>query len=157
MSAIRVARGTATGPTETAAFDAALAAANLQNYNLVELSSVVPAGADLEVVGTAPDLGPAGTVLDVVMARATAEPHESACAGLGWAREPGGRGIFYEAAGEDEATVRDRVETGLAAGRRLRDWSFEEEDLVLATAGPAADAYTTAVVVAAYGRGRPVL
>ena len=45
MGTIRVVRGTATGPTATASYDAALAAANVHDYNLVSVSSVIPADA----------------------------------------------------------------------------------------------------------------
>jgi len=58
---IRIAWGTGAGPTEMAAYDAALADANLHNYNLVSVSSVIPADADVEVVGTAPTSAPRGT------------------------------------------------------------------------------------------------
>jgi arginine decarboxylase len=40
MGSIRIVRGTATGPTAMAAYDAALAAAGVHNYNLVSVSSV---------------------------------------------------------------------------------------------------------------------
>ena len=39
---IKVSAGTGTGPTELAAFDAALNTAGVANYNLVHLSSVIP-------------------------------------------------------------------------------------------------------------------
>jgi arginine decarboxylase len=156
MSTIRVVSGVGTGPTETAAYDAALAAANVHNYNLVAVSSVVPADATVEVVETAPDLGPAGDRLTVVEARATTADADRVAAALGWATGPG-PGLFYESAGETDArTVRDRVERGLAAGRDLREWTFEREGTEVAATEAAADGHTAAVVLAAYGRSRPV-
>jgi len=118
MSVIRVVWGSATGPTATAAYDAALAEANIHNYNLVTVSSVVPADPPLEVVGTAPDLGPVGNRLTVVQSKATVSPEESepAVAGIGWARSDSGRGIFYEEAGSDHESVSEAIEAGLAAG-----------------------------------------
>jgi len=157
MSVIRVVWGTATGPTETASYDAALAAAHVHNFNLRTVSSVIPAGAHLEVVGTAPDLGSVGDALTVVQGRHTAPPGEAGAAGIGWARAESGRGIFYEAAGGSEAAVRERIEAGRAAGRELRDWSFVEEDAVVVAADSDPDAYATAVVLAAYGESRPLL
>ncbi|PSP40313.1 pyruvoyl-dependent arginine decarboxylase, partial [Halobacteriales archaeon QH_10_70_21] len=74
MGTIRVVWGTATGPTAMASYDAALAAANVHDYNLVSVSSVIPADATVEVVGEAPDLGPAGERLTVVEGRATVAP-----------------------------------------------------------------------------------
>ncbi|MFB6143110.1 MAG: pyruvoyl-dependent arginine decarboxylase [Halorientalis sp.] len=157
MDTIRVVRGTATGPTATASYDAALAAAGVENFNLVTVSSVIPADADLTVTDTAPDLGDVGDLLTVVQSRETTPPGEAGAAGIGWARSESGRGIFYEASGPDEATVRERIAAGLAAGRDLRDWSFVAEDTVVAAAEPAPEEYTTAVVLAAYGRGRPAV
>jgi arginine decarboxylase len=161
MSTVHVAAGTATGPTAMAAYDAALAAANLHNYNLVPVSSVIPAGADVLSVDAAPDLGPAGNALTVVQARATATPAEArhvdrVVAGLGWATGPG-PGLFYEATGTDPATVEETVREGLAAGRELRDWTFADETVRLATAPTDPEAYTVAAVVAAYGESEPTL
>ncbi|WP_136718045.1 pyruvoyl-dependent arginine decarboxylase [Halorientalis salina] len=157
MSVIRLAWGRATGPTPTASYDAALAAANVHNFNLITVSSVIPAEAHLEAVGTAPDLGDVGDSLTVVQARATRDPGDPAAAGIGWARSESGKGLFYESSGEDAAAVRDRIEQGLDAGKELRDWTFVEGDSVVVDAEPDPDAYTTAVVVAAYGESRPIL
>src|SRR6056297_2919337 len=131
MSVIRIVWGTASGPTALSAFDAALAAAGIHNYNLVTLSSVIPAEPSIEVVGTAPDLGPVGDELHVVESSATAAPGETAAAGIGWARSESGRGIFYEVSGSDPDEVRAEIERGLAAGRQLRDWDFVEDDIVV--------------------------
>lgn len=159
MEPIRVVWGTASRPTATASYDAALARAGVANYNLVRVSSVVPAGAEVAVAETAPDLGPVGERLTVVEGRRTVSPGgaDRACAGLGWALAASGRGIFYEAAGTDPDGVRATVEDGLRAGRDLRDWTFVDEDLRLVSAAAEPDAYTTAVVLAAYGASEPIL
>lgn len=157
MSVIRLVWATATGPTPTASYDAALAEANVHNFNLVTVSSVIPAEAQLEAVGEAPDLGAVGDGLTVVQGRHTAPPGEAGAAGIGWARSESGRGIFYEADGESEAVVRERVEDGLATGRDLRDWQFDAEDSIVVAAEPDPDEYTTALVVAAYGQSRSLL
>jgi len=156
MSVIRVVWGTASGPTALSSFDAALATAGIHNYNLVTLSSVIPAEPVLEVVGTAPDLGPVGDELHVVESSATAPPGETAAAGIGWARSASGRGIFYEVSGEDPEQVRAEIESGLAAGRDQRDWSFVEEDIVVRSV-EADDGHASAVVCATYGESRPAL
>lgn len=153
MSAIRIVWGTATGPTELSAYDAALAEAGVHDYNLVTLSSVIPADRDLSLVGTAPDLGPVGDELHVVESSATVAPGESGAAGVGWARSESGRGIFYEVAGEESEAVEREIREGLAAGRDLREWDFVEEDVVV-RAVDAADEYASAVVIAAYGESR---
>ena len=160
MEPIRVAWGSGRGPTATASFDAALADANLANYNLVTVSSVVPADATVERVGTAPDLGPTGDGLHCVLARATREPgtDDPAVAGLGWARTHSGPGLFYEEAGTDPEAVRSEVTAGLDHGLALRDWTPERDPEVVVEAHSAAsESYTTAVVVAAYGRSESLL
>jgi arginine decarboxylase len=149
---IHVASGVGTGPTPTAAYDAALAAAGVHNYNLVTVSSVVPADAEVREVDAVPDRGPVGERLWVVQSRADGIEGTLA-AGLGWATGPG-PGLFYESAGTDPAAVRDRVAAGLAAGRGLREWTVDDEAVRVASS--AADGEPTCVVyVAAYGRSEP--
>jgi len=165
MEPIRIVWGTGEGPTEMASYDAALADAGIENYNLVPVSSIVPAGAEIDPAGTAPDLGPAGERLTVVEGRATAPPTADATggadtvsAGLGWVRDDDGPGLFYEAAGRaspDE--VSRRVTEGLEAGQELRDWAFGEPQYQVVSADVAEDTYTTVAVLAAYGRSEPIL
>jgi arginine decarboxylase len=159
MEPIRVVWGTGAAPTAMASYDAALADAGLENYNLIEVSSVVPAGATVEVVDTAPNLGPAGERLTIVQGRATVPPGEEhpACAGLAWAVADDGPGLFYEASGTDPEGVRAAVTEGLAAGEGLRDWEIQRRDDRFVTADPDATAHTTAVVLAAYGTSEPIL
>ncbi|MFC7176918.1 pyruvoyl-dependent arginine decarboxylase [Halosegnis marinus] len=159
MEPIRVVWGTGTAPTEMASYDAALADAGVENYNLAYVSSVVPAGATVAATGTAPDLGPVGERLTVVQARETVPPGEraTACAGLGWSQAADGKGLFYEASGRDPDAVEAAVRDGLAAGESLRAWAFEARDDRLETAAGDPEAYTTAVVLAAYGESEPLL
>lgn len=159
MDPIRVVWGTGTAQTEMAAYDAALADAGVANYNLVTVSSVIPAGAAVEVTDTAPDLGPAGERLTVVQASAVAVPgaDRPACAGLGWSVGSDDPGLFYEASGTDPERVRSTVREGLAAGERLRDWAFEWRDNRVAVADPDPTAHATAVALAAYGTSEPLL
>jgi len=164
MSVIRVVWGSRTGPTETAAYDAALAEAGVHDYNLVTVSSVVPADPPVEVVGTAPDLGPVGEELTVVQARALAPPPGEgevdagpATAAVGWARSTAGPGVFYEADGRDPASVRETVVDGLRHGCSLREWEPADREVVLRTADPAPGRHTCVVVCAVYGESRPLL
>ena len=161
MGLVRVVWGTATGPTATASYDAALAEANVHDYNLVTVSSVLPGDARLEVVGEAPDLGPAGNGLTVVQGRVTLAPGDdgtAAAAALGWSRSAEGPGIFYEAGGTDPDAVRRRVEDGLEHGRSLRpDRTWDGEDgLRLVTAESDPKRYVTALVLAVYGESDPL-
>ncbi|QIB75870.1 pyruvoyl-dependent arginine decarboxylase subunit alpha [Halogeometricum borinquense] len=155
MNTIYVVRGVGTAPTEMASYDAALAAANIHNYNLVAVSSVIPADTTVEEVDTAPDLGPAGNRLTVVEARATTSDAGTVAAGLGWTVGPG-PGLFYEASGEDAEEVRHAIEAGLSSGRNLRDWQFDNERVTTTTADADGEGYTTAITVAAYGQSEPI-
>lgn len=154
---IRIVRGSATAETRLASYDAALADANVHNYNLVTVSSVIPADASVEAVDTAPDFGPTGYELSVVEACATSAD-EPVRAALAWATSTEGPGLIYEAAGsEPPGTVRNRAERGLAAGQTLRDWTFEEGNTAVSGATPDdGEGFATAVVLAVYGRGRPI-
>jgi arginine decarboxylase len=157
-TAIRVVAGSATGPTEIASYDAALADAGVHDYNLLTLSSVVPPDADIEVRDVAPDLGPVGGKLTIVQGRATVEGAGRATAALGWTRKGDrGAGVFYETGGEfDRVEARRRIERGLEhAGeirtRDLGDTSVEVESEVTDGAP-----FATAVVIAAYGEAEPI-
>lgn len=159
MGRIHVAAGVGIASTEMASYDAALADANLHNYNLVSVSSIVPADATVTAVDRAPDLGPAGNRLTVVEARRTVAPDSDAdaiAAGLGWATGPG-PGLFYEVTGDDADDVRDRIHRGLDAGAELRNWELSDRETLVADADPAESQYTTVVVVAAYGESEPIL
>lgn len=105
---IKVVTGAGSGPTQVSAFDAALRDATIANYNLIQLSSVIPEG--IEVVSASKPVelaGLWGDRLSVVMAKAVVTtPKSRAFAGLGWVREPGhGRGLFVE----HEGSSRDEV------------------------------------------------
>jgi arginine decarboxylase len=152
---IRVVRGSGVAPTKMASYDAALADANVHNYNLIHVSSVIPADATVEFIDTAPDLGSIGDELTVVEARATSAA-QPVSAALAWAASEEGPGLFYEAAGEESTErTRDRVEAGLEAGRKIRNWSFLDHEVVTARAKPDGG-FGTAVVLAVYGEGRPI-
>jgi arginine decarboxylase len=158
MSTVRVAWGSATAPTAMAAYDTALSAADAHDYNLVTVSSVVPADAGVEAVGTLPDLGPAGDRLTVVQSRAARHPGADApgVAGLGWAVSADGPGVLYEASGGDRADVRAAIRDGLDHAVDLRDWASVDSDAVIESVDPSAGAHACAVVLAALGRGEPI-
>ena len=181
MTTIHVAGGVGVADTAMASYDAALADANLHNYNLVAVSSVAPAEATVEAVPKAPDLGPAGNRLTVVEARRTVGPGDAvdfreggragaagaeskraphrcpdAVAGLGWATGPG-PGLFYEVTGEEAADVRSRIRAGLDGGADLRDWELPDRETRVETVAAEPDRYATAVVIAAYGESEPIL
>lgn len=148
---IRLVWGTGHASTEKASFDAALANAGVHQYNLRELSSVIPAGVALERVGSAPDLGPTGNALDVVIARQTSPPGARAAAGLAWVRGEDDTGIFYEVADTDPETVGELLRAGIERGCYIRELDYGDVETEIVTADSAPDEYTTAVVLATYG------
>jgi arginine decarboxylase len=153
---IRIVAGSATGPTALAARDAALADAGVHNYNLVTLSSVIPADATLRRVAETPDLGPLGARLHVVEGAATAAGPTTVRAGLAWTLDEDGAGLFYETGGEaDESTIRERLERGIREGRRLRGWGEGDVETLLTRATAEDGGYAAAVVLATYGRADP--
>lgn len=148
---IRIVGGTGSAGTPMAAFDTALADAGVHQYNLRTLSSVIPADVAIERVETAPDLGPTGETLDVVIAEQRSQPGARAAAGLAWARAEDGTGVFYEDANHDPETVAEHLAVGMQRGCELRDIDPAgiETEIVTATATP--DEYTAAVCLAIYG------
>jgi arginine decarboxylase len=153
---IRIVWGTGTAETRKASFDEALAAANVHQYNLRELSSVIPAAVELDICDTAPDLGPTGQALDAVVARQTSQPGARAVAGLAWTRTDDGSGIFYEVEDHDRATVRERLHQGIEHGCRIRDIEPAVETKIV-SAAPAPGEYATAAVLAVYGESEPLV
>ena len=153
---IRLVWGTGQARTAKASFDVALFDAGVHQYNLRTLSSVIPAGVDFEVCGTAPPLGPTGDALEVVLARQTSAPGARAAAGLAWAQSADGSGIFYECGNHDPETVAELLETGIDRGCSLRELSTADVESKIVTADSAPDQYTTAVVLAVYGESRPL-
>jgi arginine decarboxylase len=128
--------GVGTGPTKLAAFDAALMAAGIHDYNLIPLSSVIPPRAVLERRRHVAPPDDYGRRLYVVLAHETAaEEGATAAAGLGWVREPGdGRGLFVEAHGTGEGEVRQLIDRTLEAmtAARGREYGPVETELVAA-------------------------
>lgn len=158
MSTIRIVWGAASAPTAMSSYDAALADAGVENYNLVSVSSVIPADTRVEAVGTAPDLGPVGERLTVVEARATVAGPGRASAALAWSQSvENGPGLFYETSGEtDREDVERRVLEGLAAGQELRDWEFADAQVATESIQAESGEHTTALVLAVYGESEPI-
>jgi arginine decarboxylase len=133
---ISVSPGVGTGPTKLAAFDAALMAAGIHNYNLIPLSSVIPPGAFLERRRHVAPPEDYGRRLYLVLAHETAaEAGATAAAGLGWVREPGdGRGLFVEAHGTGEDEVRGVIDRTLEAMTAARGREYGPVDTELVSA-----------------------
>jgi Uncharacterized conserved protein len=153
---IHISSGVGSGPTELAAYDAALAAANVHDYNLVPVSSVIPPSATIRCVDSIPPLGPVGGQLSVVESVAIEGGETPVAAVLGWTDREG-QGLFYEAAGSDVSALRAEVEMGLDAGVRLRGWSPPPLQFEQVMDAPTDAAAHAAVCIATYGTASPML
>lgn len=145
---VPVVRGTGSGPTELDAFDAALAEAGVADYNLVELSSVLPAGARPAVGAPVPEWRTGELVATVLAAETGDGP---VAAGLGWSLAEEG-GVFYEETAATAPDCEERLRTGLARARERRDWTWTggvETEVV--ARDPTAEPASAAVVAAVYG------
>ena len=151
---IPVVSGSGTGPTELAAFDAALVAAGIADRNLIRLSSVIPPGAVVErSSGPVHAPGDWGDRLYVVLAELrTTQLHDRLAAGIGWVQTDDGKGLFVEHEGHSLDEVQTHIHDSLESLVRSRDVEFGEPQMhVVETVcdGPAACALVAAVVESA--------
>ena len=151
---IRVSRGAGAGPTRLAAFDAALHAAGVADYNIVRLSSVIPPHAVVrEVAGDDLVKGAQGDVAYCVYAAAYAStPGEQAWAGMTWAThlDGSGAGLFVEHTAASEFTVRRDLKATLEAMSFSRGHAYQVAGQMVSSA-ICVDHPVCAVVVATYG------
>ena len=127
---IHLTTGVGTGPTTLAAFDAALNHADIANYNLLRLSSVIPP--ETEIIEHESGLdgvklpGQWGDRLYVVMAEMRVDtPNAEAWAGIGWVQDKEtGQGLFVEHEGMSEATVRNDITQSLEALMATRNINY---------------------------------
>lgn len=122
---IPVAGAVGHGSTSLAAFDAALIAVGVANFNLVRLSSVIPPASvvtasdasqiDLRSTSRVAGSSGWGDRLYAVWAFESAERlGEEAWAGVAWVQDPeDGRGLFVEHEGRSESTVREELAASL--------------------------------------------
>lgn len=150
---IRLSSGTGTGPTRLAAFDAALGAAGLADYNLLPLSSVIPTGTRVVVVDAADQVsGEHGDILYCVYATAAAlQPGAEGWAGVAWAlRDDGsGAGLFVEHHADTEAALHASLGATLSAMITRRPDRYTETGRLVARATCTGEP-GVAVVVATY-------
>lgn len=155
--AIQVATGAGAGPTELAAFDAALRDAGIANFNLIYLSSVIPPGSDVEISvdGGVRVPGTWGDRLYLVAAEERlSEPGAEAWAGIGWVQsEHDGRGLFVEHHGRSEASVRSDIERSLVSLSAGRD--VELGPVRMAVRGARCESEPVCALVAAVFEAEP--
>lgn len=117
QNALRIQIGTGVGraATSIAAFDAALREVGVADFNLIRLSSVIPAASEIQQVGRIDQRGQWGDRLFCVYAEHRSEdPGQGVAAGVGWALRPGGAGLFVEHHGDSEDAVTEEIRASLA-------------------------------------------
>jgi arginine decarboxylase len=118
-----------TGATALSAFDAALGNAGIGNFNLVHLSSVIPAGSSIsDLDGAAATVnGEWGDRLYVVMANAEVEQAgDEAWAGIGWVQQEDSlKGLFVEHSGPTEHGLQSEISDSLGSMCERRREHFE--------------------------------
>lgn len=120
---IQVTDGVGEGPTPIAAFDQALINANIANFNLIYLSSIVPPDSDIEITKHPKVTNSKwGDKLYVVIAQQrTARRNHEAWAGIGWVQDPKTKqGLFVEHEGRSESEVREDITNSLEAMQKAR-------------------------------------
>ncbi len=110
---ISVVTGSGTGKTILSAFDAALKAAGVYNYNLIALSSIIPPGSKITKIDQyqTPD-DEYGHRLYVIKAEMRSDQTgKYLAAGLGWYQLEDGRGMFveHEIIGETKVAVESEI------------------------------------------------
>jgi arginine decarboxylase len=126
---IQISSGTGKAHTKLAAFDAALHEAGAANYNLIRLSSIIPADSTVELVKPiAEQFGKWGDKLYSVLAETRVDtPNMEAWAGIGWVQDrETGKGMFVEHEGNSEATVRKDIKASLESMMGIRRVDFGE-------------------------------
>ena len=150
---IRLSCSYAHGPTRLAAFDAALVAAGLANFNLLPLSSIIPLDATVAVVAPAEQLkGVHGDLLYCVYAASYAtKPGAQAWAGIAWAlqNDGSGAGLFVEHSSATEVDLNAQLDATLGAMVENRGDSFIPAGRLISSA-TCTDTPVAALVVASY-------
>lgn len=150
---IRVSAGVGTGRTRLSAFDAALRDAGVADFNLVRLSSVIPAGSTVvEVPGSEQPLGEHGDVLYCVYADAYADvAGEQAWAGVAWSeRLDGSRaGLFVEHSSHSGNVLRQDLRRSLDDLNVGRGGRYRPAGQVI-TSVVGGQGHACAIVVATY-------
>jgi len=151
---IRVSGGVGRGQTPLSAFDAALRASGVENFNLVRLSSVIPPHAKVrEVLGGGQLRGEWGDRLYCVYAEQRAVvPGDKAWAGIGWvfrSDSPDSGGLFVEHEGTSREFVQRSITESLADLTGGRPQSFGPVHMQLAGT-VCVDVPVCAIVVASY-------
>jgi arginine decarboxylase len=126
---IHITTGTGEGQTELSAFDSALLDAGIGNFNLIQLSSIIPPNSEIREDGVKLDSDSKeyGNFLYVVYSEMrVSKPGDEAWAGIGWVRSIGSdkRGLFVEHHGCTKQDVLDQIHSTLDDMTLVRDEKY---------------------------------
>ena len=132
---IHLSSGLGGGPTELAAFDAALMDAGVANYNLLCLSSVIPPNATIVHAKHRMQPDDHGRRLYVVMSQMRqSQSGRHAHAGIGWVQQgANGPGLFVELHDDNRDRLEADLHATLNAMRASRDIAFGEAKTQIAS------------------------
>ena len=121
---IIVTSGRGVGPTRVSAYDSALLDAGIGDFNLIELSSIIPPASNIECDRFHCDPADIGKKLYVVLSRnGSEELSRTTYAGLGWAQSAlSGAGVFVEDTGYCQKTLEASINTSLDYMVDERHW-----------------------------------
>jgi arginine decarboxylase len=125
---IHIVWGSGEGKTEISAFDKALEKAGIHNFNLIQLSSVIPPETRIIERGryrnSKSSVGDKiYVVLSTIISKQTGK---EISAGLGWVQSKEG-GIFFEYAGEFPVSIcKETIEIGLNEMMSIRKWDWDD-------------------------------
>lgn len=149
---IVVVEGHGEGLTELAAFDNALLACGLGNYNLIRLSSIIPPDSKIHrATQLDKSFGNWGDKLYIVYASAsTQQSGEQAWAGIAWVLfNDDGTGLFVEHEAHSEKECRQLLQTTLTDMCLSRGYMLEDCTHEYVVVGAQCESKPVAVVAAA--------
>ena len=157
---ITVTAGRGEGPTTLSAFDSALKAAGIHNYNIIKLSSVIPPESVVVVEKWKNSPSEHGKKLYTVLAEIRSDIlGRSIAAGIGWYQTKDGRGVFAEHhdiieslnTKEAEENVAKKIEATISDLCANRGYPFNKRSLKkVVTSAEVKDKPTCVLVAAAY-------
>jgi arginine decarboxylase len=141
--------GTGTARTLLSAFDNALLAAGVANFNLITLSSVIPPHSRVRLVDTTLPGGHGDRLYCVLSVAYADQPGQVAWAGLGWSTDATTGGLFVEHHADTEEALSELIDVSLADMNESRGGGYGNVQKVVVSA-ECVDRPVCALAVAAY-------
>jgi arginine decarboxylase len=155
MRSLRVGRifitqGKGEAQTRKSAFDRSLHDANIDNLNLVPVSSIIPPGVMIETEKRQIPSWPVGSFRYAVLGTSSARSGEHIAAAMGWLLAEEG-GIIIEQDGHESASsATEAVQAGLEDMKKSRDWHWCVSAATVAVEMTPVEPWGAVVVAAVY-------